>query len=150
MPKRDIAWWWWLVIDLLLATSLLVDRRILAAVFAVAAAQVVLFARASGWTSFPAQVRIAYLGLLLIGLWHPAGFIHWIQLAGTTAMVLFGYCLLARCLSLLPFNRIEPLSAALVMRTFFAPPVADVIAGIQARAAGTGECQGGKEVPIRP
>jgi hypothetical protein len=134
MPKRDIAWWWWLVIDLLVATSLLVDRRMLAAVFAVAAAQVVLFATSSGWTSFPAQVRIAYLGLLLIGLWHPAGFIHWIQLGGTTAMVLFGYCLLARCLSLLPFNRIEPLSAALVMRTFFAPPVASVIASRQRHA----------------
>ena len=140
MPKRDIAWWFWLAIDALLAPSLLVDRHWLAAVIAVAAVQVPLFARGGGWSSFPAQVRTAYLGLLLIGLWRPLGFIHWIQLVGTTVMVLSGYCFLARCLSLLPFNRTEPLTAALVARTFFTPPVAGSIATRQAHAPQPDEC----------
>jgi len=133
VSKRDIAWWFWLVTDVLLATSLLVDRRMLAAVIAVAAVQVPVFARGgNGLVSFPGQVRVAYLILLLIGLWWPLGFIHWIQLAGTTAMVLFGYCLLARCLSLLPLNRTEPLTAGLIARAFFTPPVAGSVAARQA------------------
>jgi hypothetical protein len=134
VPKRDLAWWFWLAVDLLLATSLLVDRRLLVAVIAIAAVQVPIFARGTA-ASFPAQVRIAYLGLLVIGLWPPAGFIHWVQLVGTTAMVLFGYCFLARCLSLLPLNRTEPMSAALLARTFFTLPVAGSIATGPARAA---------------
>jgi hypothetical protein len=38
-------------------------------------------------------------------------------------MVLVGYCPLARALSLLPWNRSQPLSAALVRRTFVSAPV---------------------------
>ena len=129
MPKRDIAWWFWLAVDVLLATSLLADRRMFAAVLAVAAIQIPVFA--SRGTSFPVQVRITYLSLLVVGLWRPLGFIHWIQLAGTTAMILVGYCLLARCLSLLPFNRTEPLTAALVARTFFTPPVEWSLGGVR-------------------
>ena len=59
-----------------------------------------------------------FLGqLLLLGLWEPLQFIHLVQLTGTAAMVLFGYCPLARAMSLLPWNRHEPLSAALIWRT---------------------------------
>jgi hypothetical protein len=46
-----------------------------------------------------------------------------VQLVGTWAMVLVGYCPLARALSLLPWNRRQPLSADLVRRTFLSPPV---------------------------
>jgi hypothetical protein len=38
-------------------------------------------------------------------------------------MVLCGYCLLARCLSLLPCNRTQPLTIGLLRRTFISPPV---------------------------
>ena len=38
-------------------------------------------------------------------------------------MVLFGYCLLARVLSLFPWNRTEPFSMQLVLSTFFSAPV---------------------------
>lgn len=123
MPKRDLTWWFWLATDVALANYLFVDREFIKAAIALAAVQVPVFARrGGGMTSFPAQVRIAYLGLLFAGLWSPLGVIHWIQLVGTTAMVLFGYCFLARCLSLLPFNRREPLSPRLLARTFFSPP----------------------------
>ena len=36
--------------------------------------------------SFPVQVRLAYLTLLLAGAWEPLAILHWIQLVGTTAM----------------------------------------------------------------
>ena len=69
-------------------------------------------------TSFPVQVRVAYLAMLIAGLWEPFQWMHWMQLAGTTARVLIGYCLLARTLSLAPWNRSQPMSFALIRRTF--------------------------------
>jgi len=51
------------------------------------------------------------------------GFLHWIQLAGTTAMVLVDYCPGARLVSLMPWNRRVPLTLGLVVRTFVRPPV---------------------------
>ena len=82
-------------------------------------------------TAFPVQVRVAYLVLLTAGLWGPLQWIHWIQLAGTTARVLVGYCLLARTLSLAPWNRRQPLTAGLLRRTFLSlqaavPPCGEV------------------------
>lgn len=52
-----------------------------------------------------------YMVLLVCGLWEPLRFLYWIQLIGTSAMVLVGYCLLARILSLMPWNLREPLSS---------------------------------------
>ena len=79
------------------------------------------------------QVRLAYLAMLAAGLWEPLRVLHWIQFLGTAAFVLTGYCLLARVLSLMPWNRAEPLSAALVARTFFSPPTwGDVRQGMPA------------------
>lgn len=49
--------------------------------------------------------------------------VHWIQLAGTAAVVTVDYCALARLLTLAPWNRREPLSLALVGRTLFSAPV---------------------------
>lgn len=122
---NDIRWWYWLVTAVLLAAYLVAGLR--AAIFAaiaLTAVQLVHFAAREGeLTAFPVQVRAAYLGLLAAGLYPPLVFIHWIQLIGTWAMVLVGYCLLARALSLLPWNRRQPLSAALVGRTFLSPPV---------------------------
>jgi hypothetical protein len=71
--------------------------------------------------------------MLLGGLWKPLGILHWIQFVGTWALVLSGYCLMARVLSLLPWNRTEPLSAALVRRTLFSPPTrGNVLQGMPA------------------
>jgi hypothetical protein len=50
------------------------------------------------------------------------GWMHWIQLAGTSAMVTVGYCPLARMLGLLPFNRSQPLTWSLVCQLFLRDP----------------------------
>ncbi len=121
---RDIKWWYWLVTAILLVGAVAGHRAAIAAAIALTAVQLVHFAaRERAPTAFPVQVRAAYLALLVAGLIPPLGFIHWVQLVGTWAMVLVGYCPLARALSLLPWNRRQPLSAALVRRTFLSPPV---------------------------
>ena len=137
MPQRNLGWWLWLATDVALANYLFVDRDFIKAALALALIQVPLFGALRGWRSFPAQVRIAYGGLMIAGLWPPLAFIHWIQRVGTTAMVLFGYCFLARCLSLLPWNRTAPITPALLTATFFSMPVeGSIVSAMNARSSG--------------
>ena len=72
--------------------------------------------------------------MLIAGLWGPLKWIHWMQLVGTTARVLVGYCLLARTLSLAPWNRRQPLSWTVAARTFLSlqtgvPPCSELFRG---------------------
>src|SRR5262245_1827527 len=98
MPRRDIGWWLWLATDLALANALFIDREAIRYTIALSAAQIPIFAiRGGGLASFSVQVRRSYLCLLIIGLWPPLQVVHWVQLLGTSAAVLFGYCFLARC-----------------------------------------------------
>ncbi len=48
--------------------------------------------------------------------------LYWLPVLGTGVMLVFGYCLMARMLSLLPWNRTEPLTLSLLRRTFVSPP----------------------------
>src|SRR5262249_33191329 len=73
--------------------------------------------------AFWVQIRIAYLVMLLIGLWEPLRILHAIQLMGTTAILVFDYCLTARILALMPWNRRGPLSVGRVVRTIFSRPI---------------------------
>jgi hypothetical protein len=95
---RDLAWWYWLVTAMLLFAQLVGHRGEaiwLAIVLGfVQLLHFVLRGRSLG--AFPVQVRAAYVLLLLLGTLEPLRFVHWIQLVGTSAMVSYGYCLLAR------------------------------------------------------
>ena len=85
-------------------------------------------------TAFPVQVRLAYTLMVLVFLWKPLQPLLWIPAVGTVAQVLFGYCALARCLSLLPANRKRPFSMQLVLDTFLSRPVrGSVLQGLPAR-----------------
>lgn len=124
MFNKTIAWWYWLVTVCLLATGLagVVEGFYFAILFC--AWQVVFFyRRESSLSAFPVQVRLAYLGLLLLAQWPLLYMIYWVQLIGTCAMVLVGYCLLARSLALMPWNRSQPLTWTLLTSTLFSPPV---------------------------
>lgn len=68
------------------------------------------------------QVRAAYLGLLLAGLLPGLSPLHAAQLVGLTARIAFDYCLLARVLALMPWNRTAPLSWSLVRWVLCSPP----------------------------
>jgi hypothetical protein len=121
---RDVSWWYWAAEAGLLIAGLAWRFEAFYAAAALAVVQVVHFGlREKSLTAFPVQVRIAYAGLLLIALWGPMNWLFWVPAIGTPAQVLFGYCLLARTLSLLPWNKTEPYSWALTRRTFFSRPV---------------------------
>jgi hypothetical protein len=80
-----------------------------------------------GLRAFDVQVRLGYLGLLLLGLLGPLWPIHVVQFVGVNAMLLADYCLLARLLVLLPWNRAVPLTPGLVRWALTAPPAAGSI-----------------------
>jgi hypothetical protein len=121
-------WWYWLVTDCLLIGSLAGWQwGIMPAIGLTIIQAMHYFARESSIAAFPVQVRLGYLLLLALGAYQPLGFIHWIQLAGTTAVVTVGYCPLARFMVLMPWNRSRALTLALVWNTFVSPPVAGSI-----------------------
>ena len=131
---QNIIWLYWAVTDALLIAAVLGWEPGFAAVIGLNAIQVIHFMlRERSLSAFPVQVRVSYLGLLLAGQWEPLYFIYFIQIAGTTAMVLVDYCPLARCLSLMPWNRREPFSLDLLRRTVFSPPVrGNILQGLPA------------------
>ncbi|MEO8249177.1 MAG: hypothetical protein ABI589_07395 [Burkholderiales bacterium] len=118
---RELGWWYWAVIELLLLAGLAgrVEAFLLAAMLSIV--QVVHFRlREGAFAAFAVQVRLAYAGVL--GFCLLASILFWLPACGTLALVLFGYCPLARMMSLLSWNRREPLSWRLARRTFTAPP----------------------------
>lgn len=117
--RRDIGRWYWLMTILLLMAGLSGWSWGFAAAMVFCVIRAIHFAwRDSSLTAFSVQVRVAYLILLILGQWTPLHWILWVQLVGTSVRVLVGYCLLARTLSLLPWNRFEPWSMALLRRTY--------------------------------
>lgn len=133
---HDLGWWYWVLTVGLLGAGLFdlsVAIWLAMALCIVQIGHVVRLTR--DVIAFPVQVGAAYLGLLVAGLCGPLQWIHWMQLAGTTARVLAGYCLLARALSLAPWNRRQPLTPGLLRRTFFSlqtagPPCGAVFRGL--------------------
>ena len=122
--SNNIVGWYWLFTTLLLIGAVAGHTLSLQAVIALNIVQVVHFAlREKSVTTFPVQVRLTYLGLLILSQAPYMIWILWWQLIGTAAMVLFGYCFLARCISLMPWNKTEGYSVALFKRTFFSAPV---------------------------
>ncbi len=129
---RESYWWYWLVTAVLLYLGLAGNPEGFWLAIGLSAFQIIHFrARAGSFSAFPVQVRVAYTAMLILFL--PLPVLYWIPAIGTLAVVLFGYCFLARCLSLLPGNRREPLSLNLVRRTFLSRPVrGSVLQGLSA------------------
>ena len=122
MPQ-DWTWWGWLVTACLLLIGLMgMPEAFLAALLLSIAQSVLFFARERALGAFPVQLRLAYTLLLIICFFLPIRWLFWLPAVGTFALVIFGYCLMARMLSLLPWNRTEPITADLVRRTFLSRP----------------------------
>jgi hypothetical protein len=131
---HDIGWWYWLITAPLLLVGL--TGWSIGFVFAMILTIIQAFhfvwrdsGKSASWrawggwvksapAAFPVQVRIGYLGLLILGLSDPLSWIHWLQLLGTSVRVSVGYCVLARTVSLLPWNRSEPWSIDLLRWTY--------------------------------
>lgn len=121
---RAPSWWYWLATVSCLTAGVAGRTEGFVLAIAITVVNLAHFAwRERRLAAFPVQVRIAYLLLLLLALPQPMQPIYWIPTIGTWAQVLFGYCAMARTLSLLPWNRSLPFTRQLIARTFFSAPV---------------------------
>ncbi len=122
MPT-EVAWWTWLITALFLSCGLAGYPAGFLAAILVSVVQTLFFLRQRrSLAAFAVQVRIAYTALLLVSFVPPMRWLFWLPTVGTFAVVLFGYCLMARVLSLLPWNRDQALSAGLVVKALLTPP----------------------------
>ena len=123
MQPREPAWWFWLASAALLVAWVAGRPEAFWLLLGLSLFQVAYFGlQESRLRAFPAQVRIAYVGVIAAAAVDPTHLFVWVPTIGTIAQVVFGYCLLARAVSLLPWNGTEPFSAARVWRTFVSPP----------------------------
>jgi hypothetical protein len=125
---------YWAAIDVLLFAGLGLGADAFYAAIALSLVSTIHFAlRERSIAAFPVQVRITCSAILCLALWRPLHELFWLPALGTLVMVLFGYCRLARCLSLLPWNRREPLSWRLLRQTFLSRSVkGSVLQGLPA------------------
>ena len=152
---NDWTWWAWMVTAVLLAIGLAGHPSAFVAGMVMTVVQLVMMLiRERSVSAFAVQIRIAYLVLLGICFVPQMRWLYWLPMVGTFALVIFGYCLLARMLYLLPWNRTEPLSMDLVRRTFVSRPDLSRFSGNpQTAGCAGGLCtiaaQVGERAPIR-
>ena len=141
MPQ-DWTWWVWLVTACLLLVGLMGMPEAFFAALLLSIAQSVLFlAQERTFKAFPVQLRLAYTLLLIMCLFPPMRWIYWVPAVGTFALVIFGYCLMARMLSLLWWNRAEPITVDLLRRTFLSRPrLPDRTDRVSSAGCGAGLC----------
>ena len=121
---RDIGWWYWLVTACLLTIGVYGYPSSFMFAIGLTVLQLCHYViRERDITAFPVQVRFWYLMLLIVALPEPLQLVYWIPTIGTWAQIIFGYCMMARFISLFPWNREESFSVALVKRTFLSRPV---------------------------
>ena len=139
MPKEP-TWWIWFATASSLVAGLAGWPGGFTAGILLSATQTAIFAlRNRSLMAFPVQIRGAYTLLLMMSALPPFGFMFWVPAVGTLALLLFGYCLMARVLSLMPWNRSQAVTLGLVWRTFMSPPViGNIRQGLPA-----GSCPGG-------
>ncbi len=121
---KDIAWWYWLVTAILLTIGILGNDLGFMLAIGLTSFQVVHFIFLTGNVkAFPVQVRFWYFMLLLVSLPESVQWLYWFPCIGTWAQVVFGYCAMARMVSLLPWNRDISFSIKLLKKTFLSCPV---------------------------
>lgn len=138
LDYKELGWWYWLLTVCLLSAGLAGYEAGFRLAIGLTAVQLVHYAiREKSIKAFPVQVRFWYLLLLLVALPPPMQILYWLPAIGTWAREIFGYCTMARMVSLLPWNRSEPFSPGLLKRTFLSRPVrGNILQGLAATAAG--------------
>ncbi len=123
--RRKLIWTLWLITWLGLLGGL-VQRQWYEVVVYCSGAHALLFIGLERFhpLAFPVQVRLAYVVWVAIGTYVPHMQIFmYITTVGLATNLFWGYCPLARMLSLLPWNRQEPFSLDLLRRVVLTPPV---------------------------
>jgi hypothetical protein len=136
----DWVWWAWMLTTVLLVAGLSgYDQAFLIGATAVTAAHgVIVLVRDRSLVAYSVQLRTAYLLLLLICYLPHTRWLYWLLVAGTLALIVFGYCFLTRVLSLLPWNSRETYTLDRLRRTFFSAPDLDRAANNPAAAGRAG------------
>ena len=91
-------------------------------------------------TAFSVQVRFSYLLLLLVALPAPLQIVYWAPAVGTWALLIFGYCTMARIVSLFPWNSKERFSVGLLKKKFLSRPVRGSIMQVKTPLKQTQDC----------
>ncbi len=73
--------------------------------------------------SVAVQIRGLFTLVALLGASFSWPALHWLQLLGASALLVFDYCLAGRLLLLLPWNRSTPFSLGLVRRMLLTYPL---------------------------
>lgn len=124
LDYNRLSWWYWFVTACLLTAGVAGYELGFILAIGLTVWQLIHFTvREQSITAFPVQVRFLYLVLLLIALPEPLQIIYWVPTIGTWVQLIFGYCTMARFVSLLPWNRSEPFTADLMLKTFVSRPV---------------------------
>ena len=124
LEYRDIGWWYWLVTAIFLTagiTGYAAGFQLAISLTVVQLLHYVVMQRSV--SSFPVQVRFWYLMLLLVSWLEPMQWLFWVPVIGTWAQIFFGYCTMARLVSLFPWNRTERFTVTMLKRTFLSAPV---------------------------
>ena len=99
-------WRWWAVTFVLLAQGLPDQRWALNVVVLVSVAHAGYFYwKRRSWSDFATQVRLAYLGLMVVASLDPTKLLFLLMFVYTTLVVLFNQSLLDGVLKRMPWNR---------------------------------------------
>lgn len=121
---KELGWRYWLVTASLLTAGVAGFKIGFLFAIGVTLFQLMHFIiRENNITAFPVQVRFWYLMLLMVSLPEPMQPLYWAPMVGTWLQLIFGYCTMARCVSLFPWNRNEKFSVGLLKRVFLSRPV---------------------------
>lgn len=122
---KELSWWLWTVTALLLLVGLAgYPAAFIAATLLSAIQTAYYFRKMQSWSHYAVQVRLAYTLLMQVSFPPFMQWLYWLPAVGTLALITVGYCLLSRTLSVMPWNRTEPLSFDFLRRAFLTPPVA--------------------------
>ncbi len=121
---KDIGWWYWLVTAILLTVGISGNSLGFILAISLTSFQLIHYIfREKSIKAFPVQVRFWYLMLLFVSLPDIMQWLYWVPYVGTWAQIIFGYCAMARMVSLWPWNREEAFSMKLLIKTFLSRPV---------------------------
>jgi len=121
---KELSWWYWLATACMLTAGVAGFKIGFLLAIGLTIFQLMHFIiRENSITAFSVQVRFWYLMLLLVSFPQPMQLLYWVPLVGTWAQLIFGYCTMARCVSLFPWNRRENFSVSLLKKVFLSRPV---------------------------
>jgi len=119
LEYNEISWYYWLITVALLLHGVFLNNNSFGLVIGLSAIQVIHYLiKTREVTSFEVQFRMCFLMLMMLAQYPLLSWFYFLALFGLIAQLLFSYCLLEKCLKLMPWNRQTPLSKSLIKSSF--------------------------------